>query len=68
VPQPVERLHERLLYDILSVVPGAQQYRGPVRERAVPRDQRLVGVQVAGTRSGHRLGLVQLAPPLLVHC
>ena len=68
VPQLVERLHERLLHHVLGVVAGPEQDRRPVCERGVPGDQRLIGVQVTGARPGHCLGVVQLAPPLLVDC
>jgi hypothetical protein len=65
----VVRLHERLLYDILGIVTGTEQYGGPVCERGVPDDQDLVRVQVAVPGPGHHgglgLGLVQFAPPLL---
>ncbi len=50
-----ERLHERLLDDVVGFLSGAQQEGGPVCAQRVPGDQHAVGVKVAAKGPGYRL-------------
>src|SRR5262249_4379976 len=62
--QVPERLHERLLHDVVRLLPGAKQERGPVRAQRVPGDQHAVSVKVAVTGPGYRLRVVDGSPYL----
>ena len=57
-----ERLHKRLLHDVVGLLPGPQQEGSPVRAQRVPGDQHGIGVKVAVTGPGYRRRVVD-GPP-----
>ena len=57
-----ERLHERLLHDVIGLLPGAEQERGAVRAQRVPGDQHAIRVKVTATGPGYRLRVLDGSP------
>jgi hypothetical protein len=65
--QVPERLHERLLHDVVGFFPGAQQERSPVRAQRVPGDQHAIGVKVTVAGPGYRLRVLDDTPHSTEH-
>ena len=57
-----ERLHERLLHDVVGLLPGAQQKGSPMGGQRVPGDQHGIRVNIAATGPGYRLRVVDGSP------
>src|SRR5262249_25406133 len=55
-------LHERLLHNVVGLLPGPQQEGSPVCAHRVPGDQRGIRVKVAVTGPGYRLRVVDGSP------
>jgi hypothetical protein len=62
-----ERLHERLLHDVVGFLPGAKQESGPMCSQRVPGDQRGISIEVAATGPGYRLHVVDGSPHSTQH-
>ena len=57
-----ERLHERLLHDVVGLFPGPQEEGSPVCAQRIPGDQHGIRVKVAATGPGYRLPVVDDTP------